>query len=86
MMGITLQRIAFAALVAFVFLCAFGAMPALAQSAAGSLSGIVVDAATGLPLSGVQVRSLELCITEFERLQSDWKQSESTSTRSVAMS
>ena len=34
----------------------------------------------------VQVRSLELCITEFERLQSDWKQSESTSTRSVAMS
>jgi hypothetical protein len=34
----------------------------------------------------VQVRSLELCVTEFERLQSDWKQSESTSPRSIAMS
>jgi hypothetical protein len=34
----------------------------------------------------VQVRLLELCIKEFERLQSDWKQSESTSPRSMAIS
>jgi hypothetical protein len=34
----------------------------------------------------VQVRSLELCITEFERLHSDWKLSESTSARSMVMS
>ena len=34
----------------------------------------------------VQVRSLELCITEFERLQSDWKQSEIGLPQSMVMS
>ncbi len=34
----------------------------------------------------VQVRSLELCITEFERLQSDWKQSEIGLPQSTVMS
>jgi ubiquinone/menaquinone biosynthesis C-methylase UbiE len=34
----------------------------------------------------LQVRLLELCVTEFERLQSDWKQSESSPQRSTVAS
>ena len=34
----------------------------------------------------IQVRSLEACVAEFERLQSDWKQSESALPRTMAMS
>ena len=33
-----------------------------------------------------QIRLLELCVTEFERLQSDWKQSESSPPRSMVAS